>query len=41
MRLESLHTVRIYNLGHTDAGTTLIYAERDRRKAIEIARRVG
>jgi integrase len=28
-------------LGHTDAGTTLIYAERDRKKAAEIARRVG
>lgn len=28
-------------LGHQDAGTTLIYAERNRRAAIEIAQRLG
>ena len=36
MRLESLHTVRIYNLGHTDAGE--FYYAMELLKGLDIER---
>lgn len=39
-RTEGIEAARIL-LGHSDAATTTIYAERDRQKAIEAAARIG
>ena len=39
-RTEGIEAARLL-LGHSDAATTTIYAEADRQKAIDTARKIG